>query len=117
MPVVAVGGSAVMTSPPVGGVSGGRAVAVPADPAAGDAGAGTGVTAPASAASRCASGSAAACRNRSAAWVLQAPAATAWIAVTAIATLVGLACYLVFYRLDPAVAYWIGMVPRERPMP
>lgn len=43
--------------------------------------------------------------------VLQAPAATAWIAVTAIATLVGLACYLVFYRLDPAVAYWIGMVP------
>ncbi len=28
-----------------------------------------------------------------------------------IATLVGLACYLVFYRLDPVPAYWVGMVP------
>lgn len=43
--------------------------------------------------------------------VLTAPAASAWIAATAIATLVGLGCYLVFYRLEPAVAYWIGMVP------
>ncbi|GAA3643591.1 hypothetical protein [Microlunatus ginsengisoli] len=42
---------------------------------------------------------------------LRAPAASAWIVATAIATLVGLACYLVFYRLDPIPAYWIGMVP------
>ena len=26
-------------------------------------------------------------------------------------SLVGLACYLIFYRLDPIPAYWIGMVP------
>ncbi|HEY5847015.1 MAG TPA: hypothetical protein VIT42_09530 [Microlunatus sp.] len=25
--------------------------------------------------------------------------------------MVGLACYLIFYRLDPIPAYWIGMVP------
>ena len=43
--------------------------------------------------------------------VLGAPAASAWIVATAIATLVGLACYLIFYRLDPIPAYWIGMVP------
>src|ERR671916_284715 len=40
-----------------------------------------------------------------------APAASAWIVATAIATLVGLACYLIFYRLDPIPAYWVGMVP------
>jgi hypothetical protein len=43
--------------------------------------------------------------------VLETPAASAWIVATAIATLVGLACYLVFYRLDPIPAYWLGMVP------
>jgi hypothetical protein len=43
--------------------------------------------------------------------VLEAPAASAWIVATAIATLVGLVCYLIFYRLDPVPAYWIGMVP------
>ncbi|GAB2578085.1 hypothetical protein [Microlunatus antarcticus] len=43
--------------------------------------------------------------------VLAAPAASAWILATAVATLVGLACYLVFYRLAPAPAYWVGMVP------
>lgn len=43
--------------------------------------------------------------------VLTPPASSAWIIATAIATLVGLACYLVFYRLDPIPAYWIGMVP------
>jgi len=43
--------------------------------------------------------------------VLRAPAASAWIVATAVATLVGLACYLIFYRLDPITAYWIGMVP------
>ena len=43
--------------------------------------------------------------------VLSAPAGSAWIVATAIATLIGLACYLVFYRLDPTPAYWIGMVP------
>jgi len=43
--------------------------------------------------------------------VLGAPAASAWIVATAIATLVGLACYLIFYRLDPIPAYWVGMVP------
>ena len=43
--------------------------------------------------------------------VLSVRAASAWIVATAIATLVGLACYLVFYRLDPIPAYWIGMVP------
>jgi hypothetical protein len=43
--------------------------------------------------------------------VLSAPAASLWIVATAIATLVGLACYLVFYRLDPIPAYWVGMVP------
>jgi hypothetical protein len=42
---------------------------------------------------------------------LRAPAASAWIVATAIATLVGLASYLIFYRLDPIPAYWIGMVP------
>jgi hypothetical protein len=42
---------------------------------------------------------------------LRAPAASGWIVVTAIATLVALACYLIFYRLDPIPAYWIGMVP------
>ena len=43
--------------------------------------------------------------------VLPPPAASAWVVATAIATLVGLACYLVFYRLDPVPAYWIAMVP------
>ena len=43
--------------------------------------------------------------------VLSVRAVSAWVVVTAIATLVGLACYLVFYRLDPIPAYWIGMVP------
>ena len=43
--------------------------------------------------------------------VLRAQAASTWIVTTAIATLVGLACYLIFYRLDPIPAYWIGMVP------
>ena len=43
--------------------------------------------------------------------VLGAPAASAWIVATALATLVGLVCYLIFYRLDPIPAYWIGMVP------
>lgn len=43
--------------------------------------------------------------------VLRAPASSAWIVATAIATLVGLVCYLIFYRLDPIPAYWIGMVP------
>lgn len=42
---------------------------------------------------------------------LRVPAAAAWIVVTAIATLVALACYLIFYRLDPVPAYWLGMVP------
>jgi drug/metabolite transporter (DMT)-like permease len=43
--------------------------------------------------------------------VLRAPAASAWIVATVIATLVGLTCYLMFYRLEPIPAYWIGMVP------
>lgn len=43
--------------------------------------------------------------------VLRTPAAAAWIVAIAIAALVGLACYLVFYRLDPVPAYWVGMVP------
>ena len=43
--------------------------------------------------------------------VLSAPAASTWIVATAIATLVGLACYLIFYRLDSSSGYWIGMVP------
>ena len=43
--------------------------------------------------------------------VLSAPAASAWIIATAVAMVVGLACYLVFYRLDPVPAYWVGMVP------
>lgn len=43
--------------------------------------------------------------------VLTGPAGSAWILAIAIATLVGLACYLVFYRLDPIPAYWVGMVP------
>ncbi|GAA3560488.1 hypothetical protein GCM10022197_15000 [Microlunatus spumicola] len=43
--------------------------------------------------------------------VLTAPAAVGWIVAVALATLVGLACYLVFYRLDPIPAYRVGMVP------
>lgn len=43
--------------------------------------------------------------------VLNPPAGTAWIVATAVATLIGLVCYLIFYRLDPIPAYWIGMVP------
>lgn len=43
--------------------------------------------------------------------VLSAPAAVVWIGATAIATLIGLICYLIFYRLDPVPAYWVGMVP------
>jgi hypothetical protein len=43
--------------------------------------------------------------------VLGVAAASAWIVATAIATLVGLACYLMFYRLDPIPAFLIGMVP------
>jgi hypothetical protein len=42
---------------------------------------------------------------------LRAPAASAWIVATGIATLVGLVCYVIFYRLDPLTAYWVGMVP------
>lgn len=42
---------------------------------------------------------------------LKAPATSGWIVATAIATLVGLACYLMFYRLEPIPAYWIGIVP------
>ena len=43
--------------------------------------------------------------------VLTGLGATAWFLATVLATLVGLACYLVFYRLAPARAYWVGMVP------
>ena len=43
--------------------------------------------------------------------MLRAPAASAWIVATTIATLVGLACYLIFNRLDPIPGYRIGMVP------
>ena len=43
--------------------------------------------------------------------VLSVSAVSAWVVAVAIATLVGLACYLVFYRLDPVPAYWVGMVP------
>lgn len=43
--------------------------------------------------------------------VLRPPAAVAWVVATALAMLVGLACYLVFYRLDPVPAYRVGMVP------
>jgi hypothetical protein len=42
---------------------------------------------------------------------LRAPAASAWIVATGIATLVGLVCYVIFYRLDPLTAYWVGLVP------
>jgi hypothetical protein len=42
---------------------------------------------------------------------LTAPAASAWIVATGIATLIGLVCYLIFYRLDPIPAFWVGMVP------
>ena len=42
---------------------------------------------------------------------LTAPAGSAWILAVAVATLVGLICYLIFYRLDPVPAYWVGMVP------
>lgn len=42
---------------------------------------------------------------------LSVAAVSAWMVVTAMATLVGLACYLVFYRLDPLSAYRVGMVP------
>ncbi|SEQ39705.1 hypothetical protein [Microlunatus flavus] len=43
--------------------------------------------------------------------MLDRPAALFWFAATAIAALVGLACYLVFYRLAPVPAYWVGMLP------
>lgn len=43
--------------------------------------------------------------------VLTVPAASAWVVATAVATLVGLACYLIFYRLEPVAAYRVGMVP------
>jgi hypothetical protein len=42
---------------------------------------------------------------------LRAPADSAWIVATGIATLVGLVCYVIFYRLDPLTAYWVGLVP------
>lgn len=42
---------------------------------------------------------------------LTAPAASAWVVTVVVATIVGLACYVVFYRLDPVAAYWVGMVP------
>ncbi len=42
---------------------------------------------------------------------LRTPAASAWIVAVVVATLVGLVCYLVFYRLDPVPAYRVGMVP------
>src|SRR4029079_195067 len=46
--------------------------------------------------------------------VLSAPAASAWIVATAIATLVGLGCYLVFYRLPslPPLLIGTGAPPR-----
>ena len=43
--------------------------------------------------------------------VLMSPAPSVWVAATVVATVVGLACYLVFYRLGPVAAYWTGMVP------
>lgn len=43
--------------------------------------------------------------------VLRLSAAVTWILAIAIAALVGLVCYLIFYRLDPIPAYWVGMVP------
>lgn len=42
---------------------------------------------------------------------LSGSAATLWVVLLALATVVGLVCYLIFYRLDPAPAYWVGMVP------
>ena len=43
--------------------------------------------------------------------VLSTPAAAVWLGATAVALVVGLACYLVFYRLGAAAAYRVGMVP------
>lgn len=43
--------------------------------------------------------------------VVRTPGAGVWIVATVIAMTVGLICYLIFYRLDPVPAYWIGMVP------
>jgi hypothetical protein len=43
--------------------------------------------------------------------VLRSSTASTWLIATAIAALVGLVCYLIFYRLDPLPAYWVGMVP------
>lgn len=43
--------------------------------------------------------------------VLTAPATFLWIGAIVVATLVGLVCYLIFYRLAPVPAYWVGMVP------
>ena len=43
--------------------------------------------------------------------VLESSTASTWMVATAIAALVGLVCYLIFYRLDPIPAYWVGMVP------
>ncbi|WP_091412374.1 hypothetical protein [Friedmanniella luteola] len=43
--------------------------------------------------------------------VLTSSTASTWMVATAVAALVGLVCYLIFYRLDPIPAYWIGMVP------
>ncbi len=34
-----------------------------------------------------------------------------WVAASVVATVVGVICYLLFYRLDPVPAYWVGMVP------
>lgn len=42
---------------------------------------------------------------------LTAPAASAWVVAVVVATLVGLACYVVFYRLAPVPAYWVGILP------
>lgn len=42
---------------------------------------------------------------------LAAPAASGWIAIVVVATLIGLGCYLAYYRLDPVPSYWVGMVP------
>lgn len=43
--------------------------------------------------------------------VLGTPTTAVWLAATAVALLVGLACYLVFYRLGTVAAYRVGMVP------
>ena len=43
--------------------------------------------------------------------VLSTPTAAVWLGATAVALLVGLACYLIFYSLGAVAAYRVGMVP------